>query len=194
MKIMWHTEKRKISDLIPTDGNPRQLTDKQYKDLKKSLNKFDLAEIPAINQDNSILAGHMRLKILAELKGDHEIDVRVPNRPLTKKEAEEYLIRSNKNTGEWDMDALSNFDVEDLVEWGFEDGELGVGDSIDRVLVEDSEGDTDNTEVFVTSVMQIRNVIAKNITQKDGTSGVDAFLKAEQIILTVLKENEYYIN
>jgi len=124
MKIMWHTEKRKISDLIPTEGNPRQLTDKQYKDLKKSLNKFDLAEIPAINQDNAILAGHMRLKILAELKGDHEIDVRVPNRPLTKKEAEEYLIRSNKNTGEWDMDALGNFDVEDLVEWGFEENEL----------------------------------------------------------------------
>ena len=111
MEIKWTTEQRKISDLIPTDGNPRQLTDKQYKELKKSLKKFDLAEIPAINQDNSILAGHMRLKILAELKGDHEIDVRVPNRPLTKKEAEEYLIRSNKNTGEWDMDALDRKSV-----------------------------------------------------------------------------------
>jgi len=143
MKIMWHTEKRKISDLIPTEGNPRRLTDKQYKDLKKSLNKFDLAEIPAINQDNSILAGHMRLKILAELKGDHEIDVRVPNRPLTKKEAEEYLIRSNKNTGEWDMDALSNFDVEDLVEWGFDSLDFGIEDKIKEKEI-DEDIDTEN--------------------------------------------------
>ena len=143
MKIMWHTEKRKISDLIPTEGNPRQLTDKQYKDLKKSLNKFDLAEIPAINQDNSILTGHMRLKILAELKGDHEIDVRVPNRPLTKKEAEEYLIRSNKNTGEWDMDALSNFDVEDLVEWGFDSLDFGIEDKIKEKEI-DEDIDTEN--------------------------------------------------
>lgn len=140
--MKWHTEQRKISDLIPTENNPRQLNEKQYSDLKKSLKKFDLAEIPAINTDGQILAGHMRLKIMSDLgRAEEVIDVRVPDRCLTKKECEEYLIRSNKNTGEWDMDILGNsFEVPDLKEWGFEDAELGIG-------VEIKTGETDPDDV-----------------------------------------------
>ena len=48
-KLIWHTEQRKIKDLIPTEGNPRQMTAKQVEDLKKSLNKFNLVEIPVAN-------------------------------------------------------------------------------------------------------------------------------------------------
>jgi hypothetical protein len=125
-KISWTTEKRKISDLSKTESNPRILTDKQYKQLKRSIDKFDLAEIPAINTNNKILAGHMRLELLKEKHGeDFEIDVRVPNRELTKKEADEYLIRSNKNTGEWDFDVLANnFDMNSLLDWGFTNSDL----------------------------------------------------------------------
>ena len=121
--LFWTTEKRKINDLIPTEGNPRQMTAKQVEDLKKSLTKFNLAEIPAINQNNKILAGHQRLKILQLMgRGEEAIDVRVPSRILTEQEEREYLIRSNKNTGEWDFDALANnFEIEELKEWGFED-------------------------------------------------------------------------
>ena len=63
-KLEWRTEKRKIKDLIPYEKNPRKLTDKQQKDLKKSLEKFNLVEIPAIDTDNKILAGHQRLKVM----------------------------------------------------------------------------------------------------------------------------------
>jgi len=136
-KIIWHNEKRKISELIPTEYNPRILTAKQKKDLEKSIKKFDLAEIPAINTNNKILAGHMRLKVLQEQKGDIEIDVRVPNRELTEKEAKEYLIRSNKNTGEWDWDILANeFEIQDLIDFGFETFELG-----GAVIEEDAKED-----------------------------------------------------
>lgn len=132
-EIKWTTEKRKISELIPTENNPRTLTEKKKKDLEKSIKKFDLAEIPAINTNNKILAGHMRLKVLQELKGDIEIDVRVPNRELTEKEAQEYLVRSNKNTGEWDFDMLANeFEIDELTEWGFMDFELGINDYSDK--------------------------------------------------------------
>jgi hypothetical protein len=125
-KITWHNEKRKISELIPFENNPRRLTDKQHSDLKKSLEKFNLAEIPVIDQDNSILAGHQRLKILSEIENpEFEIDVRVPNRKLTEAERKEYNIRSNKNTGEWDFDILSErWELTDLIEWGFEEKEL----------------------------------------------------------------------
>lgn len=105
--LSWKTEKRKVKDLIPADYNPRQMTDKQAKELEKSLKKFGLVEIPAIDLDNTLLAGHMRMATMIQLgRGEEEIDVRVPNRKLTDAEAKEYNLRSNKNTGEWDMDKL----------------------------------------------------------------------------------------
>ena len=126
--MRWTTEKRKISDLLPMDCNPRQMTEKQNKDLERSLKKFDLVEIPAINTDNTILAGHQRLRIMAALgRGDEETDVRVPDRKLTETECKEYAVRSNKNVGQWDFEALANhFDSDALVEWGFEKAELGL--------------------------------------------------------------------
>lgn len=54
--LSWRTEKRKVSELIPIDYNPRILSSSQKKLLIKSLQKFNLAEIPAINTDNKILA------------------------------------------------------------------------------------------------------------------------------------------
>lgn len=123
--MKWHTERRKVSELIPYEGNPRRLTEKQFKDLERSLKKFDLVEIPAINTDNTILAGHQRLKILQFLgRGEEEIDVRVPDRKLTDEEVIEYNLRSNKNTGEWDWDLLANFDTDVLLDVGFDEKEL----------------------------------------------------------------------
>jgi predicted transport protein len=46
------------------------------------------------------------------------------NLPL--KDERELNIRLNKNNGEWNYDDLANhFDVDDLLEWGFKDYELG---------------------------------------------------------------------
>ena len=44
-KLTWHTEKRKVNELIPFEQNPRTMTDKQLEDLKKSVSKFDLVEM-----------------------------------------------------------------------------------------------------------------------------------------------------
>jgi len=124
----WSTEKRKINDLIPYQNNPRKITDKQQKDLKASLEKFNLVEIPAINTDGTIIAGHQRLLVMQALgRGEEEIDVRVPDRELTEAELKEYNVRSNKNTGEWDMDILSEaFEMDELLEWGFDEKELAL--------------------------------------------------------------------
>jgi hypothetical protein len=49
------------------------MSEKQAEELKKSLEKFNLAEIPAINTDNKIVAGHMRvatLQLLGEVMKD----------------------------------------------------------------------------------------------------------------------------
>ena len=125
IKLEWHTEKRKVSDLILFDGNPRQMSEKQADDLLKSLKKFNLVEIPVIDTENRVLAGNMRVTSLHVLgRENEEIEVRVPNRALTEKEAREYLLRSNKNTGSWDMDVLANFDEDMLIDVGWDSVEL----------------------------------------------------------------------
>lgn len=123
--LIWHTEKRKVKDLISYDLNPRILTDFQAEQLTKSLKRFNLVEIPAIDIDDTLLAGNQRIKIMVMLgRGEEEVDVRVPNRKLTDSEFREYNIRSNKNTGEWDIDLLSNLDESFLSEIGFLSEEL----------------------------------------------------------------------
>ncbi len=116
--ITWKIEKRKISDLKGFKKNPRKFTEKGLKDLKKSLENLGDANIITINSDNTILGGHARIQVMKEL-GYKEVDVKVPDRLLNEKEAEETCIRLNANTaGEWDFDLLNDFDSSDLSEWG----------------------------------------------------------------------------
>ena len=105
------------------------MTEKQVRDLTASIKKFNFVEIPVINTNNKIISGHQRLKIMALLgRGQEVIDVRVPNRELTKKETDEYMVRSNKNTAGWDFDILANvFTTEELQEYGFTTWDLGLG-------------------------------------------------------------------
>jgi len=124
-KLQWHTDVRMVDELIPQTINPRTISDKQMSDLKKSLKKFGLAEIPAIDTDGKILAGHQRIKALQLLgRGSEKIDVRIPNRKLTKVEADQYLISSNKLGGDWDIETLKSFNLDILSEAGFSDVEL----------------------------------------------------------------------
>lgn len=96
--IFWKTEKRKIKELIPFAKNPRKINEKEKRELRESLEKFSLAEPIVINLDNTLIGGHQRVKILGQLLGqDTEIDVRVPDRQLTKEEVYfghcEYIAR-----------------------------------------------------------------------------------------------------
>jgi DNA modification methylase len=142
-KLIWHTENRKVNNLIPYEKNPRSMSDKQFGDLKKSLKKFNLVEIPAIDTDNRIIAGHQRLKVLQILgRGEEEIEVRVPNRKLTQEEYEQYLITSNSTGGDWDFEKLKSFDLGMLTDIGFDKSELE-DIWIENLEVEDDEFDTE---------------------------------------------------
>ena len=166
--LSWSTTTRKILDLIPYDSNPRQMSTKQVEDLTASLTKFNFVEIPAVNLNNTILAGHQRLKIMALLnRGDEEIDVRIPSRQLTADEEKEYLIRSNRNTGDWDFDILANeFDMPDLLAWGFDSEQLGAFDvgEIDPPELEDGDRDGFQSMTFTlcdAQVLEVQNAIGK---------------------------------
>ena len=144
-KLSWHTEKRRVKDLVPYKLNPRTLSDLQAEKLKESLEKFNLVEIPAIDTHHKILAGHQRVKIMLLLgRGDEEIDVRVPNRELTKREFEEYNLRSNIDSGDWNYEILKSVDIEMLLEAGFDDMDLShIWD--ENLSVEGGEFDVEKT-------------------------------------------------
>lgn len=138
--LVWHNEKRMVNNLIPFDQNPRKMTEDQVKQLTTSLEKFGLVEIPAIDTDDVIVAGHQRMRIMQLIGlGDEEIDVRVPNRKLTPAEFKEYNVRSNKNVGMWDDDLLASlFDINELRDIGFSEVELG---NLDFDTTEDVKDD-----------------------------------------------------
>lgn len=142
-KLQWHTVERKISDLVPNIENPRTMSPKQIEDLKRSLKKFDLVELPVVDVDNKVIAGHQRLMVLKLLGREHEsIPVRIPNRKLTQKEYDQYLLGSNRIHGDWDWQALAdNFDIETMLASGFDDTDLT--HIFDDLEVEDDEFDVE---------------------------------------------------
>lgn len=155
-KLIWRTERRRVNDLIPFDKNPRTLSEKQEKDLKRSIEIFDLVEIPAVDTDNKILAGHQRAHILQLLgRGDELIDVRVPSRKLSDEEYEEYLLRSNSNTGSWNYDLLKSFDLDLLLDVGFDNTDLSaMWDSQLEVENDDFEIDREIKKALDTNIKE----------------------------------------
>jgi len=116
----------KPDELIAAEYNPRQLTKDQHKDLTDSIKRFGLVDPLIVNTHkdrmNVLVGGHQRLKIAQELDIK---DIPCVEVELNPEQERELNIRLNKNSGEWDYDALANyFDVGELTEWGFTDENL----------------------------------------------------------------------
>lgn len=140
-KLKWQTVLRTVSELTPNERNPRTISPRQTEDLKRSLRKFDLVEIPVIDTNNRVIAGHQRLMVLKLLGRENEtIEVRVPNRKLTQEEYDQYLLSSNRIHGDWDWDRLAeSFDIETLSASGFDDTDLS--DIFEDLEVKEDEFD-----------------------------------------------------
>ena len=146
----------KIEELKFADYNPRQISEKQVEELKKSIENFGVVEPIVVNENpdrkNIIVGGHQRVRIL-QMLGHTEVPVFYVN--LDEIREKELNIRLNKNTGNWDWEKLGNvYDVDSLLEWGFTEGELGLGDAKDEV-------DTDNLGASLDSYLDgnIRQVV-----------------------------------
>jgi DNA modification methylase len=132
-------EKVKIEQLEPATYNPRQISTKQFNDLKESITKFGMVDPLIVNKCYTIIGGHQRYKICKQL-GYKEIGCIILD--LDKEQERELNIRLNKNTGEFDMDILANeFDIEELTEWGFKEIDLGL--NIDKI----TEGNTEDDHI-----------------------------------------------
>jgi len=117
---------------VPWPRNPRQIRSDQAKRLAKSFEDFGQVETIAVGPENEVYNGHQRLNVLMQQYGaDYEVEVRVSSRALDEKERERLTVYLHKGAaGEWNFDELANWDLPDLLEWGFGEAELGI--SIDH--------------------------------------------------------------
>jgi len=134
-ELFWSTVKRRLGDLVPHKLNPRVASEEFRKKLTKMIQKFGLVEIPVVDLDQTILAGHQRIAVLLALHGpDYTIEVRIPSRPLSEVERKAYLLASNRLHADWDWSALNeNFNIEELLLSGFDSADLSrlIDDSLE---------------------------------------------------------------
>ena len=158
-------KERLIADLNPAEYNPRQLTDKQYKQLKKSLKNFGCVEPVVINSNpmrrDVIIGGHQRCKVWADLGNKTIPTVEVE---LDEAGEMELNVRLNKNTGEFDFDVLSSyFDMEVLKDWGFEDYEFGM--SLDDDMTDEFDLPDGDKEPFQQMTFTLADAQAESIKE-----------------------------
>ncbi|MBI2048219.1 MAG: DNA modification methylase [Parcubacteria group bacterium] len=115
-----------IGVLNPAPYNPRRHTPEAMEQLKQSIRKFGAVD-PVIvnrapNRKNIVVGGHMRIKVMKQLRYK-KIPVVYVNIPDIEKE-KELNIRLNKNLGEWNWDLLADFDEIFLSNAGFSSEEL----------------------------------------------------------------------
>jgi DNA modification methylase len=130
-------EEVSISSLKPSSYNPRKMTEKQEIDLTESIKRFGLVDPIIVNsykeRENIIIGGHARFKLAKKLNFEK---VPVVYLSLPQDKEKELNLRLNRNTGEWDYDLLKSFDVDLLLDTGFD--ELDFSKIFDETLeVED---------------------------------------------------------
>lgn len=115
-----------VSDLRFAEYNARKHSKEQSDQLKESLRHFGCVDPILCNRApermNVIIGGHFRAEVLKEL-GHTTIPVVYVDIPDLARE-KELNIRLNKNTGEWDLELLAEFDESFLADIGFSSEEL----------------------------------------------------------------------
>jgi DNA modification methylase len=114
-----------INLLKPAVYNPRKISDKAFNDLKESLRRFELVDPLIVNgspeRHNIIIGGHQRYRAAKDL--GHK-PVPVVYVELDEARERELNLRLNRNQGEFDFELLKEFDIELLLDVGFDDTDL----------------------------------------------------------------------
>jgi hypothetical protein len=114
--------KLNISQIKLNNHNPRDITFEQKEKLKQSIQEFPemLETRPLIiDENNVVLGGNMRLRVLQEL-GYEEVPVKQV-KGWTEKQKKEFIVKDNVSHGHWDWEMLANeWEGYELDAWGVE--------------------------------------------------------------------------
>ena len=115
-----------IKELRASEYNPRKHSEDQKDQLKDSIKRFGLVDPIIANsapeRSNIVIGGHFRLEVAKELGMATVPVVYVEIKELDKEK--ELNLRLNKNTGEFDLSLLAEFDESFLESVGFNSQDL----------------------------------------------------------------------
>ena len=160
------TKNYNINDLIFAEYNPRKINDKQKQDLTDSIKRLGFVEPVIVNvneeRKNIIISGHQRVKVAKEMGFETVPCIELD---LTRDKEKELNVRMNKAGGEWDWDILNqNFEVPELVEFGFLENEIIGADIIDDIDLPAGDKSPHEQMTFILTAeqkTQLDNAMAK---------------------------------
>ena len=170
----------KIYKIKGNPKNPRIVKDYNFKKLVNSIKNFPqmMEKRPLIVDENyMILGGNMRWKACQELKmKEIWID---DAEDWTEEQKNEFIIKDNVGSGEWDWDLLANeFDNTYLNEWGLDVWETKDIDLNDFFI--DDTGDKEETNKIILEYNEKDyNFVIEQFNKKEGSK--------EDIIYNLLK-------
>ncbi len=118
----WKTVKKRLSELKPLENNPRKISNENLERLGRDIENLGNFKPLICDIDFTILGGNQKYKKLLEKYGaGYEVEVSVPEKPLTEKQRKEVVILDNKHRGEDDIDMLMKDYSDTLESLGFDD-------------------------------------------------------------------------
>lgn len=130
----------KIEELKKAEYNPRKINELELEKLKQSIENFGIVDPIIINNDNTIIGGHQRVRACEELNIKEVPAIQLN---IDKKKEKALNLALNKISGSWDEELLMQllYEIdEDLREFtGFEDKEINK--YLDKMIEEDPEDD-----------------------------------------------------
>jgi len=161
----------KLYKIKGNPNNPRIVKNDKFKKLVQSINDFPemLEKRPIIVDENfMILGGNMRLKACQEL-GIKDVWVDIA-KGWSDKQKEEFIIKDNNHSGEWDWDILANsWSTLQLQDWGMdvwkgaEDNNFFDVDENEEEQTKEPKASDDNYSVFEMIMLHENKIFLLNV-------------------------------
>lgn len=171
-----------INLLKGAEYNARKHSKEQMEQLKESIKRFGLVDPIICNstpeRNNVVIGGHFRVEAAKELGITMAPIVYIQISDITKEK--ELNLRLNKNTGEFDIDLLAEFDESFLADLGFDSQEL------DEIFsVEDTPEEFDLKKELEKLNIQNISVQKGDVYQLDGSKVMcgDSTIEADMLKL-----------
>lgn len=113
--------KVRAGDINTNFGNPRKVTRAKLEDLKESMETLGDFGVYLIDENNSIIGGNQRLKVVKEAFGDDTILDCKRLIGYTKSELRAINLKDNTHSGEWDLDMLADWTSDLSIDLGLDD-------------------------------------------------------------------------
>lgn len=118
----WRQERRRLDEVTPLENNPfGRITAEKRRRLEGKLRELGVFEAATLDTDNVLLTFNKRHDLLLGLYGPgYEINVLVPDRPLSADVRKKIILASNVNEGTWIDEVLREQYADVLADVGLE--------------------------------------------------------------------------